>query len=137
MKSELSNVAAFLATAAWANGYYADEEKESMKEIAEALEIDEKTLTEAVDAAVATLDSKNEDEASEYLIDNASQIDEEDATILMECAIDIVLADGVIERDEVEVLFDLADATGFLSHTDVLLMVADMVKYDPEIEVKF
>lgn len=137
MKTELKNIAAFLATAAWANGYYAEEEKEQMKEIAEALGLDEKTLNEAVDAEIDKLDKMNEDEAGEYLIDNASAIDEEDAIALMECAIEIVLADGVIERDEVETLFDLADATGTLSHTQVLLMVADLIKHEPEIEVKF
>lgn len=137
MKTDLKNIAVFLATAAWANGYYADEEKEQLKEIAEALGVDEKALTEAVDAEVAKLDEMNEDEAGEYLIEYATGIDEEDAIALMECAIEIVLADGVIERDEVETLFDLADATGSISHVEVLLMVADLIKYEPDIEVKF
>ena len=137
MKTELKNIAAFLATAAWANGYYAEEEKGQMKEIAEALGIDEKAFIEAVETEIAKLDEMNEDEAGEYLIDYAAAIDEEDVIALMECAIEIVLADGIIEREEVETLFDLADATGTISHTDVLLMVADLIKYEPEIEVKF
>ena len=137
MKTELKNIAAFLATAAWANGYYADEEQSQLKEIAEALGLDEKALTEAVDTEVAKLDEMNEDEAGEYLVEHAAAIDEEDAVALMECAIEIVLADGIIERDEVDTLFDLADATGTISHTEVLLMVADLIKYEPDIEVKF
>jgi len=55
----------------------------------------------------------------------------------MQCAIEIVLADDVIARDEVQVLFDLADATGSVEHTDVALMLADLVKYNPDIEIEF
>lgn len=137
MKTDLKNIAAFLATAAWANGYFAEEEKEQLHDIATALEIDDATLTEAVEAEIAKLESMNEEEAGDYLIEHASAIDDEEAKALMECAIEIVLADNIIERDEVETLFDLADATGSLSHTDVLLMVADLMKYEPDIDVKF
>lgn len=137
MKTDLENIAAFLATAVWANGYFAEEEKDQLQEIANALEIDADTLTAAVDEEITKLDSMNEEEAGEYLVEHASRIEEDEAEALMECAIEIVLADNIIERDEVETLFDLADATGSLSHTDVLLMVADLIKYEPDIEVKF
>ena len=137
MKSNMQDAVAFLATAIWSNGFYAEEEKETLGEIAEALGVDADELTKEIDKAVASLEDKNEEEVNEYLIEHASKIEEEDAEVLMQCAIEIVLADGVIEREEAEVLFDLADATGYLSNADVLLMVADMVKYDPDIEVKF
>ena len=137
MKSTLENVAAFLAAAIWADGVYADGEKEILGEIAQALETDEKELTKAVDAAVASLEKKNDDEITEYVTTHASQIEEEDVLPLMECAIEIVLADNVITKDEVNTLFDLADATGIIEHSDVLLMVADLVKYEPDIEIQF
>lgn len=137
MKSNMQDAVAFLATAIWSNGFYAEEEKETLKEIAEVLEVDAEELTKEIDAEVASLEDKSDEEVNEYLIEHASKIEEEDAEVLMQCAIEIVLADGVIEREEAEVLFDLADATGYLSNADVLLMVADMVKYDPDIEVKF
>ena len=137
MKSNLQDAVAFLATAIWSNGFYAEEEKETLGEIAMAIEVDAEELAKEIDKAVTSLEDKSEEEVNEYLIDHASQIEEEDAEMLMQCAIEIVLADQVIERDEAQVLFDLADATGYLSNTDVLLMVADMVKYDPDIEVKF
>ncbi|GFI53620.1 hypothetical protein IMSAGC022_00208 [Alistipes sp.] len=72
-----------------------------------------------------------------YLIDNASALEEEDTKVLMQCAIEIVLADNVITQDEVQVLFDLADATGAVEHTDVALMLVDLIKYNPDIEIKF
>lgn len=137
MKSNMQDAVAFLATAIWSNGFYAEEEKETLKEIAEVLEVDAEELTKEIDAAVASLEDKSDEEVNEYLIEHASKIEEEDAEVLMQCAIEIVLADGVIEREEAQVLFDLADATGYLSNADVILMVADMVKYDPDIEVKF
>lgn len=137
MKSTLENVAAFLAVAIWADGVYADGEKKILGEIVQALETDEKELTKAVDTAVASLEKKNDDEITEYVTDHASQIEEEDVLPLMECAIEIVLADNVITKDEVNTLFDLADATGVVEHSDVLLMVADLVKYEPDIDIQF
>ena len=137
MKSNMQDAVAFLATAIWSNGFYSEEENETLGDIAEALGVNAEELTKEIDKAVASLEVKSEEEVNEYLIEHASQIEEDDAEVLMQCAIEIVLADGVIEREEAEVLFDLADATGYLSNADVLLMVADMVKYDPEIEVKF
>lgn len=137
MKSNLDNVAAFLAVAIWADGVYAQEEKEVLHDIALALETDSKDLENAVDSAVASLEEKNDDEITEYLVDNASAVDEKDALILMQCALEIVLADNVITRDEIDTLLDLADATGCVDHSDVVLMVADLVKECPEIEVKF
>lgn len=137
MKSTLENVAAFLAVAIWADGVYADGEKEILGEIAQALETDESELKTAVDTAVASLEKKNDDEITEYVTDHASQIEEEDVLPLMECAIEIVLADNVITKDEVNTLFDLADATGIVEHSDVLLMVADLVKYEPDIDIQF
>ena len=137
MKSTLENVAAFLAVAIWADGVYADGEKKILGEIAQALETDESELKTAVDTAVASLEKKNDDEITEYVTDHASQIEEEDVLPLMECAIEIVLADNVITKDEVNTLFDLVDATGIVEHSDVLLMVADLVKYEPDIDIQF
>lgn len=137
MKSELKNIASFLAITIWADGYYADEEREQLTQIAEVLAVSLDDLTKAVDEEVNKLESMSEEDVNEYLIDNASVIDPEDVPVVMECAIELVLSDGVLGKEEAEVLFELADATGLLSNADVLLMVADLVKYDPDIEVKF
>ena len=137
MKSTLENVAAFLAVAIWADGVYADGEKEILSEIAKVLDTDKEELTKAVDTFVASLSEKTNEEITEYLVDNASQIEEDDVPALMECAIEIILADNVITKDEVNTLFDLADATGVMEHADVLLMVADLVKYEPDIKIQF
>lgn len=137
MKSDIKNVAAFLAVAIWADGVYAEEEKMILAEIAEVLNVEESELTENVDEALKVLQDKDDETVQAYIIENASALDEEDVKVLMQCAIEIVLADDVIARDEVQVLFDLADATGSVEHTDVALMLADLVKYNPDIEIEF
>lgn len=137
MKSDIKNVAAFLAVAIWADGVYAEEEKTILSEIAEVLNVEESELTENVDEALKVLQDKDDEAVQAYIIENASALDEEDVKVLMLCAIEIVLADDVIARDEVQVLFDLADATGSVEHTDVALMLADLVKYNPDIEIEF
>ena len=136
MKSDIKNVAAFLAVAIWADGVYAEEEKMILAEIAEVLNVEESELTENVDEALKVLQDKDDETVQAYIIENASALDEEDVKVLMLCAIEIVLADDVIARDEVQVLFDLADATGSVEHTDVALMLADLVKYNPDIEIE-
>lgn len=137
MKSDIKNVAAFLAVAIWADGVYAEEEKMILAEIAEVLNVEESELTENVDEALKVLQDKDDEAVQAYIIENASVLDEEGVKVLMQCAIEIVLADDVIARDEVQVLFDLADATGSVEHTDVALMLADLVKYNPDIEIEF
>lgn len=137
MKSDIKNVAAFLAVAIWADGVYAEEERMILAEIAEVLNVEESELTENVDEALKFLQDKDDEAVQAYIIENASALDEEDVKVLMQCAIEIVLADDVIARDEVQVLFDLADATGSVEHTDVALMLADLVKYNPDIEIEF
>ena len=137
MKSDIKNVAAFLAVAIWADGVYAEEEETILAEIAEVLNVEESELTENVDEALKVLQDKDDEAVQAYIIENASALDEEDVKVLMQCAIEIVLADDVIARDEVQVLFDLADATGSVEHTDVALMLADLVKYNPDIEIEF
>lgn len=138
MKSEIKNVAAFLAVAIWADGVYSEEETEIIADIAEALGIDPKELAQHVGDAVKSLEDKDDDAVQEFLVANASAIDEDESKKLLQCAIEIVMADNVISADEVQVIFDLADAMGGdVEHADVALMLVDLVKYSPEIEVEF
>lgn len=138
MKSEIKNVAAFLAVAIWADGVYSEEETEIIADIAEALGVDPKELAQHVGDAVKSLEDKDDDAVQEFLVANASAIDEDESKKLLQCAIEIVMADNVISADEVQVIFDLADAMGGdVEHADVALMLVDLVKYSPEIEVEF
>ena len=107
-------------------------------DIAEALDVNSATLIQQVQEAVNTLEGKDDDAIQEYLINNASAIEDDETKKLLQCTIEIVMADNVITVDEVQVLFDLADAMGGeVEHADVTLMLLDLVKYSPEIEVEF
>ena len=90
MKSDIKNVAAFLAVAIWADGVYAEEEKMILAEIAEVLNVEESELTENVDEALKVLQDKDDEAVQAYIIENASALDEEDVKVLMQCAIEIV-----------------------------------------------
>ena len=137
MKSDIKNIAAFLAVAIWADGVYAAEEELVIADIAEAFEVEVAGLKENIEVALGELEGKDEEAVQAYLAENASAIEENETKVLMQCAIEIVLADNFITQEEVQVLFDLADATGIVEHSDVTLMLADLVKYNPDIEIKF
>ena len=137
MKSDIKNIAAFLAVAIWADGVYAVEEELVLADIAEALEVEVAGFKENIEVALGELEGKDEEAVQANLAENASAIEENETKVLMQCAIEIVLADNFITQEEVQVLFDLADATGVVKHSDVALMLADLVKYNPDIEIKF
>lgn len=137
MKSDIKNIAAFLAVAIWADGVYAAEEELVLADIAEALEVEVAEFKENIEVALGELEGKDEEAVQSYLTENASAIEENETKALMQCAIEIVMADDFITQEEVQVLFDLADATGIVEHSDVALMLADLVKYNPDIEIKF
>ena len=137
MKTELKHAAAFLAVAIWADGVYAEGEKEILDDISTALGVNTNELTPAVEEALKAIKDKDDDSLQEYLLNNATAIDESEAKTMMQCAIEIILADDVVSKDEIQTLFDLADATGSVEHADVALMLADLVKYNPETEIKF
>lgn len=138
MKTSIKNAAGFLAVAIWADGVYTDEEKENLTDIAEALQVDLEELETEVDSAVKSLDEMDDEAVQDFLVEHASSIEDEDAKVLMQCAMDIVLADDVITKDEVQVLFELGDAMGNdVDNADIALMLLDLVKYDPEVDVKF
>lgn len=67
MKTNIKNLAAFLATAIWADGEYDEAEKVALSEIAEALEVNEEELVAETEAAQAELDKMDEEEVSSIL----------------------------------------------------------------------
>lgn len=138
MKSEIKNIAGFLAVCIWADGVYSEEEKEILGEISEALEVDQKDLSDQIDSALETLKEMDDDAVQDFLVAHASAIEEGEEKTLLQCAIETILADQVISAEEIDVLFELADATGGdIDHADVTLMLLDLVKYSPEMEIEF
>lgn len=136
MKTNIKNLAAFLATAIWADGEYDEAEKVALSEIAEALEVNEVELVAETEAAQAELDKMDEEEVFQYLINNGAEVDEDEAAQVYMAAMQIVTVDGVLGVEEVDNLLAIASALG-LDDSYAMLLLIDLVKEEPELEIKF
>ena len=112
MNTDIKNLAAVLATVVWADGVYDEAEKVAVEEIAEALELDNAELTAAVEAALGEVENMNEEQVNEYILNNSAEIDEEEAEIVFEAALQIAIVDGVLGVEEVDNLLAVASALG-------------------------
>lgn len=136
MNTKLSNIASIVAATIWADGEYDEAEKITVSEIADALEIDGKEFSALVDAEIETVKSLDEEKIGDYIVNAANDIDEEEVAIIYEAVLQIALCDGVLGYEEVSTLLAIADALGLDTETAVLLL-ADMVKTEPELEIDF
>ena len=136
MKTNVKHLAAFAATAIWADGIYDEAEKIVLEEIAEALEVDYTLLVAEVDAALAEIENKSEEELDEYLRAHSAEIEDEEAELIYMAALQIVPVDGVLGAEEVSNLLAIASVLAIDDEMAVLLL-ADMVKDEPELQVEF
>ena len=136
MKTNVKHLAAFAATAIWADGIYDEVEKIVLEEIAEALEVDYTLLVAEVDAALAEIENKSEEELDEYLRAHSAEIEDEEAELIYMAALQIVLVDGVLGAEEVSNLLAIASVLAIDDEMAVLLL-ADMVKDEPELQIEF
>ena len=136
MNTNISNIASIVAATIWADGEYDEAEKITVSEIAEALEINENEFVTAVNTAIETVKKLDEEQIGDYLVNAANDIDEEEVAIIYEAVLQIALCDGVLSYEEVSTVLAIADAIGLDQETAVLLL-ADMVKTEPELEIEF
>lgn len=134
MKTNIKNIAAFVASAVWADEVYEEAEKVAVEEIAKALELD--GFAEAVDAEIATLSGLDGQGVSDYLVEAGQGVDDEEIAHVFEAVMQILLSDGTLSYAESNNLLVVADALG-LEHEYALLMVADMIKEEADIEIDF
>lgn len=136
MKTNIKHLAAFAATAIWADGEYDEAEKVALSEIAEAFEIDEQELAQEVDAALNEIENMDEEQIGAYIIEHSAEVEDEEAELIYEAVMQIVIIDGVLGADEVETLLSVAAALGIDDNVAVLLL-ADLIKEEPELEIEF
>ena len=136
MKTNIKNLATILATTIWADGEYDEAEKISVEEIAEAFELDVNELLAAVNAEVDTISELDEDKVNEVLLQNAAEVDEEEAELVLQAVLQIATVDGVLCEEEVDNILSIASALG-VNEARAVLMLADLVKEEPELEVVF
>ena len=136
MKVELNDFAALLAAAIWADGEYAEAEATVVEEIADAFELDVTELKSAVEAEIEKIKDFDEEAIRNYVNEAASGVAREDAPVVFEAILQIVIVDNVFTRDEAENLLFAADALD-IDTEEVLLLIADLVRSDPDLEVQF
>lgn len=134
MKTDIKNIAAFVAAAIWADEVYDEAEKVAVEEIAEALELE--GFAAAVEAEIAKVGGMDGQAVSDYLVEAGQGVDDEELAHVFEAVMQILLSDGILSYAEANNLLVAADALG-LEHEYALLMIADMIKEEPEMEVSF
>lgn len=134
MNTNIQNIAAFLAAAIWADEVYDEAEKIAVAEVAEAIEED--GLATAVDAEIEKIKDMDGQAVADYIAQAGEGVDDEEIAIVFEAVLQVMLCDGVFAYSEANNLLSVADALG-LEHEYALLMVADMMKEESELEVTF
>jgi len=139
MKTSIETIAKFFGVIAWADQEFTDDEKQAIGEIAAEYEYSPEDVTKLQDAVSKVYDEikgLNEEKLNEYLMNLAAEVEEEDAPALFEGALELAFANGYLCTEEVDNLLGLADVIG-IELPQAVLMIADMVKDDPEIDIKF
>lgn len=136
MKTSIENIAKFIAAAIIADGNYDEAEKVALEEIAEALEMDTNALIASVETEINTIEKLNAAKKKEYLCVASTEVAEDENNVVFEALLEIVLVDGILTSSEVETLFEAADLLA-IPQAEAVLMLADMVKEEPDLQIEF
>ncbi len=134
MNTEIKHIAALVATAIWADGEYDAAEKIVVAEIADAFELDVDEFAAAVEAELAVVEPMNEEEVNAYILEHSAEVDDDEAEMLLQAVLQVVIVDGVLGEEEVDNVLSIATALG-IDDARAVLMLADLVKEEPELQV--
>ena len=136
MNTDIKHIAALVASAIWADGEYDEAEKIAVKEIAEAFELDAALFAQEIDAAVAELGTMDEEQVNNYILEHSAEVDDDEAVMLYEAALQIITIDGVVGVEEIDNVLAIASALG-LDEAQAVLLFADLIREEPEIELAY
>ncbi len=136
MKTKPNTLASLLATCIWADGEYDEGERTTAEEIADAFEIPAKDFHKYMTAAMVEVQNLTPEAATSYAVKHAANVDAEDAGEVFQALMQMVLCDGVLTAGEVYNLLAMAEALD-IDRESAVLMLCDMVKTEPELEVSF
>ena len=136
MKTAINTLASLLAACIWADGEYAEVERITADEIADAFGIPEKDFNKYMTAAVVEVQNLTPEAATEYAVKHAAKVDPEEAGEVFQAVMQMLLCDGVLTAGEVYNLLAMAEALD-IDRESAILMLCDMVKNEPELEVSF
>ena len=134
MNTDIKHIAALVATSIWADGEYDAAEKIVVEEIADAFELNAGDFAAAVEAELAVIEPMDGEAVEAYIIEHSAEVDEEEAEMLMQAVLQVVIVDGVLGEDEVENILTIASALG-INESRAVLMLADLVKEETELEI--
>ena len=135
MKTEIKHIAAIVATTIWADGEYDEAEKIAIGEIADAFELNAEEFAAAIDVELAVIEPMDEEGVNNYILEHSAEVDEEEAEMLLQAVLQVVIVDGVLGQEEVENILSIASALG-IDDSRAVLMLADLVKEDPELQIE-
>lgn len=135
MKTNISNIVPFIAVSIWADGVYEEVEKETLSEIADALELDEQSFVKEVEEYVEKIKDASEEEVNSLLSAAGEAVADDERFLVFEADLEMILCDRVMTREESENLVAMAEALK-IEMADALLLVADMVKSEPEMDIE-
>lgn len=135
MNTDIRHIAALVATSIWADGEYDAAEKIVVEEIADAFELNAEELSAAVEQELDVIKPMNEDEVNEYILEHSAEVEDEEAEMLLQAVLQVVIVDGVLGEEEVENVLSIASALG-IDDSRAVLMLADIVKEEPELHIE-
>lgn len=136
MNTPTHTLASLLAAAIWADGEYAEVERITAEEIADTFEISQKDFQKFITAAMVEVQNLTPEAATTYAVKHAAKVDPEESGEVFQALMQMMLCDGVLTAGEVHNLIALAEALD-IDRESAILMLCDMVKTEPELEVSF
>ena len=134
MNTDIKHIAALVATAIWADGEYDAAEKIAVEEIADAFELNAEELAAAVEAELAVIEPMDGEAIEAYILEHSAEVDDEEAEMLLQAVLQVVIVDGVLGEEEIENVLSIASALG-IDDSRAVLMLADLVKDEPELQI--
>lgn len=136
MNTAINTLASLIAATIWADGEYAEVERVTAEEIADAFGISQKDFHKYITAAMVEVQNLTPEAATTYAVKHAEKVDPEESGEVFQALMQMMLCDGVLTAGEVYNLLALAEALD-IDRESAILMLCDMVKTEPELEVSF
>lgn len=136
MNTAINTLASLIAATIWADGEYAEVERITAEEIADAFGISQKDFHKYITAAMVEVQNLTPEAATTYAVKHAEKVDLEESGEVFQALMQMMLCDGVLTAGEVYNLLALAEALD-IDRESAILMLCDMVKTEPELEVSF
>ena len=78
----------------------------------------------------------DEEQVNNYILEHSAEVDDDEAAMLYEAALQIITVDGVVGVEEVDNILAIASALG-LDDAQAVLLLADLIREEPEIDLVY